>query len=116
MDPESEAAGWDACPCNAANGTTTARTAATAVQQRRRLNPLRLRRASSNARTRCSKSEVAAMPRAKAAQEARTAALMASREERAEEAPDAPEEIMEAAGEEIAGPEGDREPEIGRAH
>src|ERR1017187_4341777 len=30
MDPESEAAGWDACPCNAANGTTTARTAATA--------------------------------------------------------------------------------------
>src|ERR1017187_1580906 len=48
---------------------------------------------------------------AKAAQEARTAALMASREERAEEAPDAPEEIMEAAVEEIAGPEGDREPD-----
>jgi ribosomal protein S6 len=51
---------------------------------------------------------------AKAAQEARAAALMASREERpvaAEEAPDAPEEIMEAAAEEIAGPEGDREPD-----
>jgi hypothetical protein len=48
---------------------------------------------------------------AKAAQEARAAALMASREERAEEAPDAPEEIMEAAAEEIAGPERDREPD-----
>jgi len=39
---------------------------------------------------------------------------MASREERAseaEEAPDAPEEIMEAAAEEIGGPEGDREPD-----
>jgi len=51
---------------------------------------------------------------AKAAQEARAAALMASREERAtgaEEAPDAPEEIMEAAAEEIGGPEGDREPD-----
>jgi hypothetical protein len=48
---------------------------------------------------------------AKAAQEARAAALMASREERVEETPDAPEEIMEAAAEEIAGPEGDREPD-----
>ena len=28
-----------------------------------------------------------------------------------EEAPDAPEEIMEAAAEEIGGPEGDREPD-----
>jgi hypothetical protein len=37
--------------------------------------------------------------------------MMASREERAEEAPDAPEEIMEAAAEEIAGPESDREPD-----
>jgi hypothetical protein len=48
---------------------------------------------------------------AKAAQEARAAALMASREQPAEEAPDAPEEIMDAAAEEIAGPEGDREPD-----
>ena len=48
---------------------------------------------------------------AKAAQEARAAALMASREEQVEETPDAPEEIMEAAAEEIAGPEGDREPD-----
>src|ERR1700723_647807 len=48
---------------------------------------------------------------AKAAQEARAAALMASREQPAEDAPDAPEEIMEAAVEEIAGPEGDREPD-----
>src|ERR1700723_3993143 len=38
---------------------------------------------------------------AKAAQEARAAALMASREQPAEDAPDAPEEIMEAAAEEI---------------
>ena len=48
---------------------------------------------------------------AKAAQEARAAALMASREQPVEEAPDAPEEIMDAAAEEIAGPEGDREPD-----
>src|ERR1700723_2393381 len=40
---------------------------------------------------------------AKAAQEARAAALMASREQPAEDAPDAPEEIMEAAVEENAG-------------
>ena len=43
--------------------------------------------------------------------EARAAVLMASREQPAEEAPDAPEEIMDAAAEEIAGPEGDREPD-----
>ena len=43
------------------------------------------------------------MAEAKAAQEARMAALAASREEKIE---DAPEEIMEAAAEEIAGPEG----------
>ena len=36
---------------------------------------------------------------------------MASRETPVEEAPDAPEEIMEAAVEEIAGPEGDPEPD-----
>ena len=48
---------------------------------------------------------------AKAAQEARAAALMAAREERVEEPPDAPEEIMEAAAEEIAGPDGGREPD-----
>lgn len=50
---------------------------------------------------------------AKAAQEARAAALMAAREERAaEDAPDAPEEILEAAAEEVAPePEGDKEPD-----
>ena len=46
------------------------------------------------------------MAEAKAAQEARMAALAASREEKIE---DAPEEIMEAAAEEIAGPEGGRQ-------
>ncbi len=45
---------------------------------------------------------------AKAAQEARAATLMASQQEKIE---DAPEEIMEAAVDEIGGPDGDGQPD-----